>query len=60
MLKEEIKQIIDNLPDDCSLEDIQYTLYVRSKIQKGLEDVKNGNTLTGEEMERKFDKWFKQ
>ncbi len=60
MLKEEIKQIIDNLPDDCSLEDIQYTLYVRSKIQKGLEDVKNGNTLTSEEMERRFDKWFKQ
>ena len=31
MLKEEVKQIIDNLPDDCSLEDIQYFLYVRSK-----------------------------
>jgi len=60
MLKEEIKQIIDNLPDDCSLEDIQYTLYVRSKIQKGLEDIKDGNTFTSEEMERRFDKWFKQ
>ncbi|MBS4025289.1 MAG: hypothetical protein KGZ96_06395 [Clostridia bacterium] len=45
-LKEEIKQIIDNLPDDCSLEDIQYTLYVRSKTQKGLEDIKDGNTFT--------------
>lgn len=32
MLKDEVKQIIDNLPDDCSLEDIQYTLYVRKKI----------------------------
>jgi predicted transcriptional regulator len=60
MLKEEIKQIIDNLPDDCSLEDIQYTLYVRSKIQKGLEDIKAGNTFTNEEMERRFNKWFKQ
>lgn len=60
MLKEEVKQIIDNLPDDCSLEDIQYSLYVRSKILKGLEDVKNGNFLTTEEMEKKFDKWFEQ
>ena len=49
MLNEEIKQIIDNLPDDCSLEDIQYTLYIRTKIQKGLED-----------MEKRFDRWFKQ
>ncbi len=55
MIKDEIKQIIDNLPDD-----IQYTLYVKSKIQKGLEDIKNGNSCTNEEMEKKFDKWFKQ
>jgi len=60
MIKDEIKQIIDNLPDDCSIEDIQYTLYVKSKIQKGLEDIKNGNSFTNEEMEKKFDKWFKQ
>ncbi|UNC93503.1 hypothetical protein [Candidatus Contubernalis alkaliaceticus] len=60
MLKDEIKQIIDNLPDDCSIEDIQYTLYVKSKILKGLEDIKNGNSITNEEMEKKFDKWLKQ
>ena len=60
MLKDEIKQIIDNLPDDCSIEDIQYTLYVKSKILKGLEDIKNGNSITNEEMEKRFDKWLKQ
>jgi len=59
MLKDEIKQIIDNLPDDCSIEDIQYTIYVKSKILKGLEDFKSGNTITDEEMEKKFDKWLK-
>ncbi len=60
MLKDEIKQIIDNLPDNCSIEDIQYTIYFKSKILKGLEDLKSGNIITDEEMEKKFNKWFKQ
>lgn len=60
MLKEEIKQVIDNLPDDCSIEDIQYTLYVQAKILKGLNDIRDGNYITHEEMEKKFDKWLKQ
>ncbi|MBS4030251.1 MAG: hypothetical protein KGZ63_02365 [Clostridiales bacterium] len=60
MLKKEVLQIIDNMPDDCSIEDIQYTLYVQYKIKKGIEDVKNGKFHTNEEMEKKFDKWLKQ
>ncbi|WP_206105547.1 hypothetical protein [Paenibacillus thalictri] len=60
MLKDEVKQIIDNLPDDCSLEDIQYTLYVRKKIQQGLEDLDKGNVLSHEEMEKRMSKWLNQ
>jgi predicted transcriptional regulator len=60
MLKDEVKQIIDNLPDDCSLEDIQYTLYVRKKIQRGLEDLDRGNVLSHEEMEKRLSKWLNQ
>jgi predicted transcriptional regulator len=60
MLKDEVKQIIDNLPDDCSLEDIQYTLYVRKKIQRGLEDLDRGNVLSHEEMEKRMSKWLNQ
>jgi len=26
--KEEVKTLLDKLPDDCSLEDVQYHLYV--------------------------------
>lgn len=60
MLKDEVKQIIDNLPDNCSLEDIQYTLYVRKKIQQGLEDVDKGNVISHEEMEKRMSKWLNQ
>jgi predicted transcriptional regulator len=58
MLKDDVKQMIDKLPEDCSIEDIQYTLYVRSKIQKGLKDLDEGNVLTTEEVKARMDKWL--
>ncbi|WP_163969644.1 hypothetical protein [Oceanobacillus halotolerans] len=60
MLKDEIKKLIDHLPNDCSIEDIQYTLYVRSKIEKGLDDLEKGNIVSHKEMEKRMDKWLRQ
>jgi predicted transcriptional regulator len=60
MLKDEAKQVIDQLPDDCSLEDIHYALYVKSKIQKGIDAAEKGDVLTQEEVEKHFVKWFNQ
>jgi len=34
--KEEVRTLLDTLPDECDLEDIQYHLYVVEKIQKGI------------------------
>ena len=35
--KNEVQQLLNTLPDDCSLEDIQYHLYVIEKVRNGLE-----------------------
>ncbi len=34
--KEEVRTLLDKLPDDCSLEDVQYHLYVVEKITEEL------------------------
>ena len=60
MIKDEVKQMIDKLPEDCSIEDIQYTLYVRSKIQKGLKDIEEGNFISHDEVKLRMDKWLKK
>jgi len=60
MLKEDVKKVIDNMPNDCTLEDIQYSLYVRSKIDKGLKDVENGDLISQEDVERGMKKWLKR
>ncbi len=56
--KEEVKRILEELPEDASLEDIQYHIYVRQKIERGLEDLEGGRVLSEEEFERRIAKWL--
>jgi predicted transcriptional regulator len=37
--KQRVKDLLDRLPDDCSLEDVVYHLYVIQKVEAGLADV---------------------
>ena len=56
--KDEVKALLNNLPDDCSLEDVQYHLYVVEKINRGIERAENEGMLNQEDVERKLDKWI--
>jgi predicted transcriptional regulator len=56
--KQEVSELLKRLPDDCSLEDIQYHLYVLQKISKGLKDAGEGRALTQEEVERMMARWL--
>ncbi len=56
--KEEVRKLLDQLPEDSSYEDIQYHIYVREKIQRGLEDLEAGRTFTQEEIEQRMARWL--
>ena len=56
--KEEVIDLLNQLPDDSTLEEIQYHLYVRQKIQRGLQDVDQGKVKNQEEVENRMKKWF--
>ena len=55
--KQEVMELLQQLPDDSSLEEIQYHLYVRQKIQRGLQDVDRGKVHTQEKVENQMKKW---
>ena len=55
--KEEVRRILEVIPDNASFEDIQYHIYVREKIDRGLKDVKEGRVLSQEEVERRMRQW---
>jgi predicted transcriptional regulator len=56
--KEEVRRLLDSIPDDVSYEDIQYHIYVREKVERGLEDVAEGRVVSQEEIERWMAKWL--
>ena len=56
--KEEVMRLLETLPDDASMDDIQYHIYVRQKIDHGLEDIAEGRTLSEEEFDRRMAKWL--
>ena len=56
--KEEVMKILRELPDSSTLEEIQYHLYVRQKIERGMRDIETEKTHTREEVERRMQKWL--
>lgn len=53
-LKDEAKDLIDKLPDDASLDDLMYELYVNQKVQNGLDAIENGDFHTHEDVKKRF------
>jgi len=57
-VKDEVRKLLDQLPDDVSFEDIQYHIYVRQKLEQGLTDLQEGRVLTQEDLERRMSRWL--
>jgi hypothetical protein len=56
--KQEAAQVLENLPDDSTIEDIQYHLYVLEKIRKGRDDIAKGRAYTLEEAKARLARWL--
>jgi len=56
--KEEVKTLLERLPDDCTIEDIQYHLYVIEKVQRGIERAEKEGAIEQEEVEKSLGKWI--
>ncbi|TCT23973.1 hypothetical protein [Thiobaca trueperi] len=56
--KQEVADLLRQLPDDCSLEDIQYRLYVLEKTNRGREDIAQGRGYVNDEAKQRLDRWL--
>ena len=57
--KAEVTSMLATLPDDASLEDIQYHLYVLEKVKRGVERADQDGILEHENVKSRLDKWLK-
>ena len=56
--KQEVQSVLDKLPEESSLEDIQYHLYVLQCIERGRQDVEAGQVIPHEEVQRRMARWL--
>jgi hypothetical protein len=56
--KEEVRQLLETLPDDATLEDVQYSIYVRERILRGRQEADAGQILEQDEVERRMSRWI--
>lgn len=55
--EEEVRRLLELLPDEASYEDIQYHIYVQQKIDRGLEASERGDFISDEEIEQRITRW---
>ena len=56
--KQDVRELLDHLPDDATIEDIQYHLYVLEKIRRGRNDIRSGHGVTHEQAKERLQKWL--
>jgi len=58
-LKENILKIVEELPDDTTIEDAIERLYLLYKVTRGIEQADNGKTVSNEEAKKRIDNCLK-
>jgi hypothetical protein len=56
--KQTVESMLRKLPNDCTIEDIQYHLYVLGKVYQGLQVADTEGVLQQVEVEGLLNKWL--
>jgi len=56
--KQTVKDVLRAMPDDCSLEDIQYQLYLRQKLERSRAAAAAGRIVPHEQVKKRLSKWL--
>lgn len=56
--KQQAIEVLQNLPEDCSMEQIQYHLYVAEKIRQRLQTADTVPSIPHDEVKKRLEKWI--
>ena len=57
--KQSAIEVIENLLDDSSYEDIMERLYFLQKVEAGLKDIEDGRVVPHEEVKKRLARWLR-
>ncbi len=59
-LRQTIMDILDHLPDNATMEDLQYHWIVRQRIERSIQQADAGELIDHEEVEKRIDQWLSE
>jgi predicted transcriptional regulator len=57
-LKKAVLDLVKKLPDDCTLEDVQYQRYVRQKVGRSMQAAAAGRVTSHGQVKKRLSKWL--
>jgi len=57
LTRDKVKELIDHMPESFSVDDIVEKIILLQKVEMGKQQIKDGNSLTEEEMDKLIDSW---
>jgi predicted transcriptional regulator len=48
------------LPDDVTWEDVQYSIYVRERVERGQREADEGRLVEQDELEARMSRWLSE
>ncbi len=58
--KQQVFELIKDLPEEVEIDEIMYRLYIRQKLETAEKDVREGRIISHEEVVRETSKWFEK
>jgi hypothetical protein len=59
-VKDEVGALLQKLPDDCTMEDVQYHLYVIEKVRRGIQRADSEGELSQPQVEQRLNSWLSE
>ena len=56
--KQTVQEILNQLDDDATLEDVQYQLYLRQRIGRARQELAEGEGIDHQEVEQRVSQWL--
>jgi predicted transcriptional regulator len=54
LVRQQAQQLLEQLPDDATWEDLQYAIYVHQAVEAGEADIQAGNFFTSDQVRQRF------
>ncbi|SIS82151.1 hypothetical protein [Belliella pelovolcani] len=58
LTKTQVKKQLENLPEEFTLDDLVGQLIIIQKIEAGIDDSKNENVISENDLDKEIEKWF--